>query len=69
MLACAVMIAPASAAVFEFHFTGQYTLLDPLGNLMDQRPISSTLTYDDNSGAGFSADMTISNFDTFGATA
>lgn len=69
MLAGVVMTAPASAAVFEFHFTGQYTLLDPQGNFMDQQPISSTLTYDDNSGTGFSANMTISNFDTFGATA
>lgn len=36
---------------------------------MDQQPISSTLTYDDSSGAGFSAGLTIANFDTFGATA
>ena len=69
MLAGTVTAAPVSAAVYEFHFTGQYTLLDPIGGYMDQRPISSTLTYNDNSGAGFSASLTIANFDTFGATA
>lgn len=69
MLAGTTMTAPVSAAIYEFHFTGQYTLLDPAGSYMDQQPISSTLTYDDNSGAGFSASLTIANFDTFGATA
>ena len=59
----------ANAAVFEFHFTGQYTLIDSIGGYADQQAISSTLTYDDSSGAGFSAGMTIANFDTFGATA
>lgn len=59
----------ANATVFEFHFTGQYTLTDTLGNPMDQQAISSTLIYDDSTGSGFSADMSISNFDTFGATA
>lgn len=59
----------ASAAVFEFHFTGQYTLLGVDGSYMDQQAIDSTLTYDDSSGAGFSAGLTIANFDTFGATA
>ena len=58
-----------NAAVFEFHFTGQYTLLSVDGSYMDQQAISSTLTYDDSSGSGFSAGMTIANFDTFGATA
>ena len=58
-----------NAAVFEFHFTGQYTLLDSSGNYMDQTPIESTLTYDDNSGTGFSAGLTIGDFDTFGNTA
>lgn len=58
-----------NAAVFEFHFTGQYTLINSTGGYMDQQAISSTLTYDDSSGAGFSAGMTIANFDTFGATA
>lgn len=69
VIAGILMAGPVSAAVYEFHFTGQYTLLDPAGNFMDQQPIGSTLTYDDNSGAGFSADLTIDNFDTFGATA
>ncbi len=59
----------ASATVFEFSFTGQYTLLDSSGNYMDQKGISSTLTYDDSTGAGFSAGMTIAEFDTFGNTA
>jgi hypothetical protein len=59
----------ASASVYEFNFTGQYTLLDNYGNGMDQQPISSTLTYDDSAGAGFSASLTIDNFDTYGATA
>ena len=60
---------PVSAAVYDFHFTGQYTLLDNSGAYMDQQPISSTLTYDDSLGTGLSANLTISNFDTFGATA
>jgi len=69
-LLCAALAAPpASATIYEFHFTGQYTLLDPGGGYMDQKPISSTLTYDDSSGAGFSANMSIADFDTFGATA
>ena len=61
--------ASVNAAVFEFHFTGQYTLLGADGSYMDQQAIDSTLTYDDNSGTGFSAGLTIANFDTFGATA
>jgi len=69
LLSSALITAPAPAAVYDFHFTGQYTLLDPSGNFMDQQPISSTLTYDDSSGTGFSAGLTIANFDTFGATA
>lgn len=69
LLTTALLAAPASAAVYEFHFTGQYTLVDPFGNAMDRRPISSTLTYDDRAGTGFSASMVISDFDTFGATA
>lgn len=58
-----------NAAVFEFHFTGQYTLLGTDGSYADQQAIDSTLTYDDSSGAGFSAGLTIANFDTFGSTA
>ena len=58
-----------NAAVFEFHFTGQYTLLGTNGVYADQQAIDSTLTYDDSSGTGFSAGLTIANFDTFGATA
>ena len=65
----AFMTIPASAAIIDFHFTGQYTLVDPFGAVMDQQSISSTLTYDSGSGAGSSPTLTISNFDTFGATA
>lgn len=59
----------SQAATYDFSFTGQYTLVNALGGYMDQQPISSTLTYDDVSGTGFSAGLTIENFDTFGATA
>jgi hypothetical protein len=69
LLSSALMTTSVSATVFEFYFTGQYTLLDPSGGYMDQQAIASTLTYDDNSGTGFSAGLTIENFDTFGATA
>ena len=69
LLSSALTAIPASAAVYQFHFTGQYTLVDASGVAMDQQPISSTLTYDDTSGTGFSADLAIENFDTFGATA
>ncbi len=65
----ALISTSASAAILEFHFTGQYTLIDSIGNYSDQQAIESTLTYDTNAGSGFSADMTIANFDTFGATA
>ena len=68
-IAAVSLSAPASAAVYDFHFTGQYTLLDSSGGYADQQPISSTLTYDDSLGTGFSANLTISNFGTFGATA
>ena len=59
----------ASAAIIEFHFTGQYTLVDAFGINMDRQAIDSTFTFDDSLGAGFAGDMTIANFDTFGATA
>ncbi|MCW9057776.1 MAG: VPLPA-CTERM sorting domain-containing protein [Gammaproteobacteria bacterium] len=69
VLSSVLLAAPVSAAVYEFHFTGKFTLLDPVGGFMDQQSISSTLTYDDSLGAGFSANLSIENFDTFGATA
>jgi len=69
LLSSALVTTPATATVFEFHFTGQYTLLDATGIYMDRKPISSTLTYDDSSGTGFSAALTIANFVTFGYTA
>ncbi len=65
----ALITAPVSAAVIEFHFTGQYTLVDPAGLPMEQQPIESTLTYNSNSGVGSSPELAISNFDTFGNTA
>jgi hypothetical protein len=68
---CAIFTAPSvSAAIFEFLFTGQYTLVDPSGNVLDHQPISSTFTYNSGLGAGSSAaGLTIDNFDTFGNTA
>lgn len=68
-VATLILSANVNAAVFEFHFTGQYTLIDPTGGYMDQKAINSTLTYDDNSGTGFSAGLSIEAFDTFGNTA
>ncbi|MEZ5541850.1 MAG: VPLPA-CTERM sorting domain-containing protein [Pseudomonadota bacterium] len=68
-LLLAALSTPLSAALLEFHFTGQYTLLDPIGGVMDQQPIESTLTYDTVTGLGASPDLSISNFDTFGSTA
>lgn len=69
VLSSVLLATPVSAAIYEFHFTGKYTLLSSIGGLMDQQSISSTLTYDDSLGAGFSADLNIQDFDTFGATA
>lgn len=69
LLPGAFISTPVSAAIIEFHFTGQYTLVDPTGFPMDQQPIASTLTYNSDSGIGSSPSLTISNFDTFGATA
>jgi hypothetical protein len=64
-----LITTPISAAILEFHFTGQYTLVDPTGAPLDQQSISSTLTYNSDLGIGSSPDLTIENFDTFGATA
>lgn len=69
VLSSVLLAAPVSAAVYEFHFTGKYTLLDTSGVSMDQQAISSTLTYDAGLGAGFSADLSIQDFVTFGNTA
>ena len=69
LLFSAFIVNHASAAIIEFHFTGQYTLVDAFGINMDRQAIDSTLTFDDNLGTGFAAGMTIANFDTFGATA
>lgn len=69
-ISAALNVSPVSAAIFEFLFTGQYTLIDPLGNVMDQQPISSTFTYNSALGTGSTAAaLTIDNFDTFGNTA
>jgi len=59
----------ASASIFEFHFTGQYTLVGVDGSIADRQAIESTLTYDEASGSGFTGALSIANFDTFGATA
>lgn len=59
----------ASAAIFEFHFTGQFTLVGVDGSIADRQAIESTLTFDDASGSGFAGALSIANFDTFGATA
>ena len=69
VLLLALFPAASQADIINFHFTGQYTLVDLYGVVMDQQPISSTLTYDTNSGVGSSPTLTISNFDTFGYTA
>ncbi len=49
----------ASAAIYDFHFTGQLTVADPAGNIvindgMTATPISATLSYDSVSGIGSS---------------
>ena len=59
----------ASAAIFEFDFTGQYTLVGSDGSVMDRQAIESTLVFDDASGSGFAGALSIANFDTLGATA
>ena len=64
-----LMTTPVTAAILDFHFTGQYTLVSPSGVVMDQQSISSTLTYNSGSGTGSSPTLIINNFDTFGATA
>lgn len=70
MVALFMMISSSvSASIIEFHFTGQYTLVDAAGNNMDRQAIESTLTYDDSTGSGFTGSLSIANFDTFGATA
>ena len=58
-----------NATVFEFHFTGQYTLLGMDGSFVDQQAIASTLTYDDSSGTGFSGELSINDFITLGSAA
>lgn len=68
-LALLMLAGTASASIYEFHFTGQYTLVDPTGNNMDRQAIESTLTYDDSTGEGFTGSLSIANFVTFGATA
>lgn len=69
LLSGALITTPVLAVIIDFSFTGKYTLVDSYGNAMDQQSIASTLTFDTVSGLGSSANLTISNFDTFGATA
>jgi len=68
---CSIVTAmPSSAAIYEFQFSGQYTLIDPSNGVLDHQPISSTFTYNSDLGAGSSsATLAIDNFDTFGNTA
>jgi hypothetical protein len=71
VFSCAIFTTQTvSAAIFEFLFTGQYTLVDPVGAVLDNDPFSSTFTYNSNLGAGSSAaGLSIDHFDTFGNTA
>lgn len=68
---CTIVIAmPTSAAIYDFQFSGQYTLINPSNGVLDHQPISSTFTYNSDLGAGSAAAaLTIDNFDTFGNTA
>ncbi|MDB4409897.1 hypothetical protein N9235_03735 [Gammaproteobacteria bacterium] len=68
VFSCAIFTTQTvSAAIFEFLFTGQYTLVDPVGTVLDNDPISSTFTYNSNLGARSSAaGLSIDHFDTFG---
>jgi hypothetical protein len=68
-LALLIAASSASASIFEFHFTGQYTLVNGVGTNIDRQAIESTLTYDDATGSGFSGSLSIDNFVTFGAAA
>lgn len=43
------------AALIEFHFTGQLTVIYANGALVDQAPIDSTFSYDTNLGVGSGA--------------
>lgn len=69
LFACTLATAPVSAAILEFHFTGMYTLVGSSNDVLDQQPIESTLTYNSDLGIGSSPELTIQNFDTYGATA
>jgi len=52
--------ATVQAAVIDFHFTGQMTVVDFYGDVFDgQTPISSTLTYDTATGVGGSTELFI----------
>ena len=52
--------ATVQAAVIDFHFTGQMTVVDVFGDVFDgQTPVSSTLTYDTATGIGGSTELFI----------
>lgn len=62
------LAAPAiQAAVIDFHFTGQFTAVDPTGNVFDaQTPITSTFTYDTVTGIGESTALFVATFSFIG---
>lgn len=56
----------SSAAIIEFHFTGQFTAVDSTGGVFPtQSPIESTFKYDSNTGFG-SAELFIAPFTFYG---
>jgi hypothetical protein len=64
LVAGALIATPLSAAVIEFGFTGMYTLLQNNNMVESHEPISSTLSYDTDTGLGASGTLTIDNFTT-----
>ena len=53
------------ASLIEFHFTGQLTVLDLGGGLVNQTGVDSTFSYDTNLGVG-SGDLVVSPITFFG---
>ena len=53
------------ASLIEFHFTGQLTVLDGGGGLVDQTGVDSTFSYDTNLGVG-SGNLVVSPITFFG---
>ncbi|MGB5541714.1 MAG: hypothetical protein WBO37_16655, partial [Gammaproteobacteria bacterium] len=67
---CALIITTpivVQADVIDFHFTGQFTAVDPNGNVFDaQTPISSALSYDTVTGIGNSTALFVAPFSFLG---